>query len=113
MANREEEKKARDEHVFEAARNGDLDLVMDLVKNGASMDMALMGATPDPKPDDGRGKLRAKVANWAVEQGATVLFGIGIEPSKWTTEGVKQPVFFSRLLNKKAGDVPRGTFKKQ
>jgi hypothetical protein len=64
--------------VRRAASEGDLDEVKRLVKAGASIDVALIGAT-DPKPH------QKEVKTWALCNGASPLWGIDHVPPKATS----------------------------
>ena len=62
--------------------------------------------TPEEKA---QAKLLKSIEHWAIEKGASPLFGI---QEKYYMEYSKQPQFFARLRGKKAGDVTRGDRKK-
>jgi hypothetical protein len=111
----EERKTSIDTQIYNCGVMGDLSGVKRLYEQGGSIDMALMGATQSiTKEENSLNKERKKIASWAIENGATLLFGIQQEEGKWTTEGVKQPHFFSRLTMKGGpGEVKRGTFKEE
>lgn len=78
----------RRQEMYEFALTGDFDNVKHLYNYDMSkqdkqhmLNTAIMGATPcnDEKPNDGKDNERKQIANWAMCNGACLLWGINQE----------------------------------
>jgi hypothetical protein len=123
-----EEKVNRTQEVYDLAYAGNFKKLQTL--SNVDYDMVLMGASNASykllSGAQSRDEIKAvaptltseqknearvlkRIEDWAIKNGACPLFGI---QKKYYMEYSKQPVFFSRLIGKKPGDVTRGDRKK-
>lgn len=88
-----------DVHIREAAQAGDFETVKQLFSRGASVDMALIGASATKQKH---------IQQWSIENGASVLWSFDQEPPKCHVSALKYSKNVSMLRG--PGEVAKGTF---